>query len=192
MATESVSEIKEKYRILNEEGEYYYENILELAPRTFNSKLLKPTSSGYTISKGKAPIFKRAVLLFFMAIALVIISMYFFSGEGDEWSDPIVVLPRILAIVLVVMGFLRLKGMKEIQPYMTFTEEGISKEDEIVSWESIVAGYLKTSPVDGKYYQLLIHTDAGVKTISMSKIDEIPEDACIILTKYWEKYANNE
>lgn len=194
MNLDSIKKIKERYHIKNEEGHYFFEDIRELNARGFASKYLKVSEKDYQISKGKSKIFKTALLIFILAAVVGFASIYFLNDDvaGTGWGQPLILLPRILAIAMVIIGILKLKELNKISAYIVLSKEGIKKDDEIMPWGEMVAGYLKTSPYDSKLYRLLIHTEQSIQEYDLYGIDEIEEDACVIVSKYWMNFGHRD
>ncbi len=183
-------ELIEKYEDLNASHNFYYEDIFDLRAQTVNSKYMKVRKSGYVISKGKSRIFRRALITFAVALILVFGSMLLLKGVDIEstWVKPLILLPRILALVAVVLGLVRIKSLNEIPPYLTLSEKGIETEKDTITWNSIEGVFLKTSMGGEKICDVIVHTNERIETFDFRDIDEIAEDACIVISKYWKKY----
>lgn len=183
-------ELKEKYATLNAVDNFYYENIFDLKPQTINSKYMKAMKSGYIISKGKSAIFRRALITFGIAFFLVFGSMYLFKGidSNSGLVESLFFLPKILALVAVVLGIVRLKTLKDIPPFIVLKPEGIVAPDKTIQWNEIEGVFLKTSMEGKKVCDVIVHTKLGIETYNFIGIDEIPEDACIVIGKFWKKH----
>ncbi|MDH5602796.1 MAG: hypothetical protein OEY51_02610, partial [Cyclobacteriaceae bacterium] len=109
----------------------------------------------------------------------------------NSFFTPLLLLPRLAAIVLVYMAFVRIKKTARHKPLMIFSETGIRVEDTEYSWISISAlHFSEGTNVARDHPSLIITTSEGVKIkVNLHNIDEFPEDVAVTANRYFKKFG---
>ena len=149
------------------------------------------TGKSYSISRGKSSIFRKGMLLFVSAVFLTLISLtlFHFDPEKDPaWMEYLLWTPRLISIILVIIGVMKLRSTTEIKPFMQFQPEGILYDEELIPWDKIDIVDIEQSVIDDSYFAIILEIDGKRKELDISKVDEFSEDVVVVLTRYLEKY----
>lgn len=116
-------------------------------------------------------------------------TLFDFDSQNDPvWKEYILWSPRLISIVLVVVGALKLRQINEIKPFMQFKPEGISYYKDFYPWTNIIDVEIRQSALDDSYFAICIDVDGDKKEIDITNVDEFSEDVVVIFCRYLEKY----
>jgi len=166
----------------------------QVNPMGFNARYFSVVPKEYVVSKGKAKLFRRGLVLLVIAVAVMVLSIKFIPTDFPEdlrWLIPLIWLPRIAAIVLVVLAFMRIKATKKVKPFLLFKQEGIyPAEDKVLLWEHLEKAFVKYSAFSDDVYNLHLETKEETYVYDLVGVDEFCEDVVAIMHRYWKKYGH--
>ncbi len=163
----------------------------EIKPIGFHAKFLSRIPDEYEISFGKSIRFRLGVLYFILAAITTVISVKLFHSSS---GFPLAILwsTRLLALVLVLFGILKIRSTSQINPFLVFNTTGILHQESLILWSDIKDIQVQYHSFKRTIFNLIVETNQGFHTIDISKVDEFSEDIAVILNRYIKKYVPTE
>ena len=161
----------------------------------FNAKYFNNTHKPYKISRGKSKLFRRGMILILVGMIISIISIRTLPEELPEawsWATPLLWLPRLAALFFIVMAFMRIREIRKVKGFLTFTNEGVQYEERMIPWKSIEVANVEYTATSDNVYDLVIKTADDEFRIDISSVDEFSADVASVFSKYLIKFREDQ